>query len=314
MFSRTCSGFFLFMTFEERLYKKFGDTCKLVEYCKDIKDRAIISDGEYEYIVTTKRILDFKKFHVSVMTYESKIKRLNKECCNGVKIIKIETKNGTLIGHFEHTETKLIEKRNIVFSKIKKTCIDVSKRCMAEYNFIKKAKEKYKSLILYDKTIYTRAKKTSIFTCSIHGDFSLTPYKLMQNKYGCPKCGNENRPAYTKKSFIEKCAYNIGYIYIIECYSQTEKFIKIGITTNANLKNRFPRKASMPYEYNTIMIIGYNPSSIFDFEIEAHRNFNKHRYKPLIPFNGHTECFDIKIKDEAICFIQELLLNCTQKK
>ena len=36
--------------------------------------------------------------------------------------------------------------------------------------------------------------------------------------------------AYSRTDFTDTCEDNKGYLYIIECYNETEKFFKIGIT------------------------------------------------------------------------------------
>lgn len=298
---------------QQKLNKRFGDKYKVVSKHPTMENRAIVTDGTYEYIVTTKTILDVKSFDIKIMTKDSKIKRYNEMCCNDVSVVDLYNNGSAMYISFVHNPTGY--KRTSAASPkiIKNICVSISKAANINKLFINRCVIKYGEKFSYEKTEYEKCNKNVIITCPIHGDFNIWPNTFLQNKHGCPKCGNESRPAYTKKSFIENCAYNIGYIYIIECVSQVEKFIKIGITSNANLKNRFPRKASMPYEYNAIMIIGYNPSNIFDFETESHRHFSEYKYTPNIFFHGSTECFDISIKDEAICFIQKLLLNCTSQ-
>jgi len=81
-------------------------------------------------------------------------------------------------------------------------------------------------------------------------------------------------------------------VYIIGCYNDTEKFIKIGKIFNS-IKYKFHNGNSirMPYNYKILRIIEGSAKTIFDLEHELHRKFKHSKYTPQINFGGDTECF-----------------------
>ena len=61
-------------------------------------------------------------------------------------------------------------------------------------------------------------------------------------------------------------------------------------------------KNKIPYNYSEIMIRNFESAKECTlFEIELHKKFNKHKYKPLIEFGGMYECYNI----EALVMIKE---------
>lgn len=299
--------------FDLLLKEKIGINCFVVRMCDDTCSHAIVSDGTYEFKIKVSKLSNTKLLGIHSMTTESRIKKINEYCTNNVIVIDIFRHKTNLTVKLLHTPTGHIEQRNANTKKLSQFCKTIESNANREKRFIERCSLKFGDNITYEKTKYIGSEIKTIITCKIHGDFQITPNRFEQTVYGCPNCGKENRPLYTKSSFVNKCDFRIGYIYVIECWSDDERFIKIGITRYSNLNRRFYKGGNMPYEYSVLMAIGYDPSNIFDFEIESHRKFKSYRYKPKMNFHGRTECFDISIKDEAICFIQKLLLNCTSQ-
>lgn len=162
--------------------------------------------------------------------------------------------------------------------------------------FIKQANIKHNSLYIYTKTVYTGCKNAITVTCKQHDDFITTPNNHL-NGQGCPKCANNKRIENLKncennfslsgyKAIIKKreCTF-----YILECFNNTEKFYKIGITVN--LKNRYNSKKHMPYSYKILKEIKGEAEDIWTLENNLKQKL-KSKYKPEIKFAGSTrECY-----------------------
>jgi hypothetical protein len=176
--------------------------------------------------------------------------------------------------------------------------------------FIKKSKIIHGDIYLYDKAVYKNAKTKIILGCKIHGYWKASPDTHLGRLYGCPECG--------KISSEEKRKYvNLGWglnawinqsknssifdafkFYIIKCYNENEEFIKIG-RTYMRLKKRFEDKNKMPYNFEVVKIIKGYAESIFNLELKAKKEL-KNTYKPLIYFDGITECFKYNSENKLI--------------
>lgn len=299
------------MTIEEKIKIKYGDNCSLV---KEIKNTCyvIVSDGTYEYKI--KNTISVSMLWWRTMTYDSRLKFLNSKCTNGVKIESFFIKHSTIKATFFHTETNYRQTKYIQKKGVSSECDIIFRNINKTNNWINKCKIKFGEKFSYSKSVYTHSMDPITVSCPTHGDFCTYPNKFLTSIYGCPQCGIEAIPNISRTSFNMSCKNENGNLYVIRCFNKEENFIKIGISKYNNLNKRFIGVDAMPYNYEEISIFIGNPIIIFDMEHIVHRNFKPYKYEPKIFFHGHTECFDIKIKDEAICFIQELLLNCTQQK
>jgi len=71
--------------------------------------------------------------------------------------------------------------------------------------FIERAQKKWGDLYNYDKVVYSNVDTPVQIYCNTHqGSFFLTPYKHLNNKYGCPICGNKRKNQRTKVKMQEK--------------------------------------------------------------------------------------------------------------
>ncbi len=89
----------------------------------------------------------------------------------------------------------------------------------------------------------------------------------------------------------KKSKFFTGYkLYIIKCTLGKEVFFKVG-KTFVDLERRFTA-VSMPYEYEVIEIIeDEDPRVISTMEDTYHALNKENHYKPLLKFDGSTECF-----------------------
>ena len=169
--------------------------------------------------------------------------------------------------------------------------------------FVEKAKKKYEDKYDYSKVFYVNQKTKVVINCKTHGDFQQTPNNHLQGA-GCPKCSIEFN-SYIRSSYIERMGNRKVKIYLIECNSDEEKFLKLGITVG-KIKNRYA-KSKMPYNYEVITYSEDSAETIYDLEQYFRSNFKSQRYSPNIKFNGYTECYDYKHKEEIIELIKNKL-------
>jgi Zn finger protein HypA/HybF involved in hydrogenase expression len=88
-------------------------------------------------------------------------------------------------------------------------CLSCSKRINQETqrgtteSFIKLAVEKWGDLFDYSHVSYINVDTPVLIFCRSHHDyFRLTPYKHLNNKYGCPVCGNKKKNEHRKNKCI----------------------------------------------------------------------------------------------------------------
>lgn len=126
----------------------------------------------------------------------------------------------------------------------------------------------------------------------------MTPHNHKQGQ-GCPKCGNSkknNNWNYSswEKSALSSKSFDSFKIYFIECYDDSERFIKVG-KTYTTLERRF-NKNNLPYDYKVIKeIIFKNSKQCSEYEHMLHKKLKQLKYNPLKKFNGYNECFQMLI-------------------
>lgn len=155
--------------------------------------------------------------------------------------------------------------------------------------FIVKANKVHNKFYSYSNSDYKGAKEFLTITCPVHGDFNQRPnYHLSGN--GCTLCYKENN-GFGKTKFLNSCKKTgKGTIYLIRCFSDTESFYKIGITSKT-IQERFKKKDKLPYDYEIIKRKVDYSENIFNLEKVLHRKYRDFKYTPLKPFRGSTECF-----------------------
>lgn len=159
--------------------------------------------------------------------------------------------------------------------------------------FIEKAVNKYGTTkYSFTKTNYVTAIEDVIITCKKHGDFIQTPNRFLNGAI-CPTCSYKEN---TENFHTLKKKTNKSLLYIIECFNEDEKFLKIGVTTRT-VKSRFRDDFDMPYNYNILREFSYaNTDAPYALETELLRFTKSVRYSPKLKFSGRTEtrCFSIK--------------------
>jgi hypothetical protein len=87
---------------------------------------------------------------------------------------------------------------------------------------------------------------------------------------------------------------NETIFYIIKVYSESEQFIKAGITTES-ISRRYSGKLN-GYKYDVIYQYDIDIDNAINVENELVNKFE--RYTPLIKFPGYKECYNIEEADE----------------
>lgn len=183
--------------------------------------------------------------------------------------------------------------------------IKISRKTNQE-DFLKRAIEIHHNFYNYNKTIYTLSNSKITITCPVHGDFEQIANDHLQG-CGCPKCSKEkNKKYHSENSFgwnytnwekkaLKSKQFDSYKVYIIECWNETERFIKIG-RTYRTVKNRFLSKKVMPYNYNILKEFVFdNARKCCEYEVELKRKYKNYKYFPNIGFDGVNECFKMEI-------------------
>lgn len=178
------------------------------------------------------------------------------------------------------------------------TCYQESKFYTQE-QFIERASQVHKNKYTYENTVYTGGDVIITVTCPIHGNFEQRA-KVHLHGCGCTKCANINRGSWTKDKWAlcETSTNFTGFkLYIIECWNENERFIKIG-RTSINITHRFAN-SKMPYSWKLLHTEEGSSDYIFGLEKTLLKQHNNLKYTPTIDFDGSTECFSsyIPLKD-----------------
>lgn len=170
---------------------------------------------------------------------------------------------------------------------------NVQKQKDTTKDFILKAKEIHGNRYDYSKVEYgNNAHDKVIIICKEHGEFLMSPNSHLSKKSNCIKCARKST-GWTKTSWKNSCKGKVAKLYIIECYNEEERFIKIGITNKDTIRQRFYHKSLMPYKYKILRVIESrkDPIYIYDLERVLHKFYKDYKYTPKIKFSGDTECF-----------------------
>jgi len=292
---------------------KYGETFRYLRMDENNKNNFIITDGEYEWSVLSIPYKDKAGLSVKSMTKQSLMKYWNNKFPEHLTVIDFVRKNGN-----RYLIVKDIRSGEEFNCEYGRSIADQTNRINRIYqhnlDFFDKCRIKYGDKFSFDKTKYVRVDTELTITCPVHGDFQTDPHSFLgKNSHGCPECGREAKYGFSRSSFVGACKDGTGSLYVIRCFNDNEEFLKIGVTAHKTLKKRFTCTSVMPYEYEAILIVNKKPEFIFDLEHDLHRAFRNEKHIPLIKFQGHTECFDISIKQKAISLIEELLVSLPDK-
>lgn len=174
---------------------------------------------------------------------------------------------------------------------------------MSLQEFIEKATERHEGLYSYTNTILGKDNKATILvTCNEHGEFPTSPNNHLRNSGGCPKCKlikdktKSSLWSYSEWEKAGKASTNFtGFkLYVVECWDNDEKFIKIG-KTFTTISKRFIYY--IPYDFKVLYSIEGSARFISELETDLHNKNKEFKYCPVKEFGGMEECFSISIAE-----------------
>lgn len=157
--------------------------------------------------------------------------------------------------------------------------------------FINQAYEIHPNIYDYSLIEYVKWDSKISIICPIHGVFQQTPNAHLSGK-GCLDCSLILQ-GHSKTNFKQRCLKNnngLGILYVIRCFNNDEEFYKVGITSKSVIE-RF--KYKFPYQFEIINIIEDCSDNIHTLETFIKNFYKEKSYKPLIHFEGYTECFKV---------------------
>jgi ferredoxin-like protein FixX len=166
-------------------------------------------------------------------------------------------------------------------------------------DFKKEASKVHNSKYSYVDTTLKNNKQKVIVICPKHGKFQQTVNHHLRGR-GCPSCAiditkekNRNKQNVWSYSGWEAQGVSSKYfngftLYIIECWKDNERFIKIG-KTFINISKRF--QGQLPYDWKVIKTITGSARYISELEYALHSLNINYKYSPKIAFKGDSECF-----------------------
>lgn len=161
--------------------------------------------------------------------------------------------------------------------------------------FILKSNIAHNNKYSYDTCNYTIRRTKVLITCPIHGDFLQSPDAHLRG-HGCRLCAQDDNgfTGYGSKYF--KLNPNKkdepGILYIIKMNSDTETFIKIGIT-RLSIKQRYKSTRSGGYNIDVKISCSMSIYNAYCMERKLLTKYKSHKYIPLNKeFGGYSECIE----------------------
>lgn len=162
--------------------------------------------------------------------------------------------------------------------------------------FIQEAKAIHGNKYNYTLVQYQSRTQEVKIICKIHGEFLQTPESHLRG-HNCAQCALKDRSGgFSETYFILHPSKKtmISRIYMVELTNKTEKFYKIGITTQTTKERLF---SHVPYN---VRVVYENVTTLYDNFLQEQKileSFKKFQYIPKIRFSGWTECLLLTNKD-----------------
>lgn len=198
-----------------------------------------------------------------------------------------------------------------------KRCMEIrngKKKSLGLDKFILKCKDRYGDYYDYSKVEYINMKKKVIVTCSIHGDFYISPEKFISGQE-CKLCKKnktgKKSVGWSKSNYIKLCDDKYGgksNLYLLKCMSNisNDVFYKVGITVS-NIGRRYDCKKALPYTYECLYCIKLPANVAWETERSILRKLKGFKFKPDTEFSGVTECLNIHSSPELREIFESLL-------
>lgn len=245
------------------------------------------------------RIKPLNKFvEAAILIHDNKYDYSKVDYVNSHSKIKIICPNH---GEFEQVPSSHLNGNGCVkCSGEKKTILQSGNKD----NFIQKAKLIHGDKYDYSNVNYEKSYIKIKINCPEHGEFEQIPNSHLKGR-GCPTCGLKIKGGWTSTKWLEKSIKSKQFdsfkFYVVECFDDNERFVKIGRTFKT-IKKRFEGK--LPYKFISLKEISFNThSEAFEFEVMIKNLIKTYSYTPLKKFGGRYECYDINFKDKILCIV-----------
>lgn len=156
----------------------------------------------------------------------------------------------------------------------------------------------------YSKVEYINNQTKVEIICKEHCSFFQSPANHFSGK-GCPTCARINNSNNTwkysvwEKQGLQSKNFDGFKIYILEVYSDTEKFLKIG-KTYTSIKKRF-KGNKIPYKYRILEVLNFVSGNECSIAEQRIKNDNKEfNYIPKHKFHGMYECYSNLNKKQCL--------------
>lgn len=171
--------------------------------------------------------------------------------------------------------------------------------------YVANVKKKHGDRYDYSRTIFKGSREIVTVDCRDHGSFDIIAY-YHHNGNGCPKCGLISG-GYGKSDYVKVCGNRSSNVYLFKISNDLELFYKIGISINPKARaSDIVSSSGYSYDIEILHSQEYSYSGdAWDVEKILHGEFTEDSYKPLIKFDGDTECF--KLNPSDVVKILELL-------
>lgn len=168
---------------------------------------------------------------------------------------------------------------------------------------IKKFRKIHGNTYIYNKVVYISYNKKVIITCRIHGDFKQKPNNHIDNKNGCPKCGNLSRRVIltdTCDVFIGKAKLIHDNLYTYEYVDYINSRVKVKI--NCQKHGIFKQRPNLHISGQGCPKCN---NSKGEMAVEKYLKENGYKYKPQKKFkkcvNKRKLPFDFYLPELNLC-------------
>lgn len=164
-------------------------------------------------------------------------------------------------------------------------------------DFVTRASTLHHNKYDYSKFNYVNNSIKGIIMCKEHGEFYQSAATHLKGQ-GCRKCCRATMGGYggycikNAEKFKDKWKNINASIYVVNLYNEEESFIKIGITVQNNIIDRF---RGVPYKRKILDFISGNLYELVSKEQGLLKIYNEYKYQPVLRFKGSRECFKIEV-------------------
>ena len=247
--------------------------------------------------LTQDQILtSFKAVHGDTYDYSKVIYTTNKKC------VTITCK---IHGDFQQRPRNHTVGEGCPICGKSKQLTKQQERKVSTSKFISRSTATHGARYDYSKSIVNGTRSKPIIICEKHGEFSQRVDLHIAGK-GCPKCGRDLKAfSYSEWETLGLQSKNFDSfkVYLLECKSDTEHFLKIGKTFTTVAK-RYPYMDAMPYKWKLLEQFEADALSVSTLEMQI-KQLDITKYLPTNYFSGSiTECFHTDTLNTILAYIK----------